>query len=486
MSNDDGNPSLAITSALYTGMDVNKIRHSCDSEDVRQGDDNAAKLLADSSSLVQAHGVSDPIFAPVRKLPVEILGKIFIECIPSLELESPFFFDDGMHPQQVRARLGHVCRVWKTVLHNEPGVWATLFLDNSLLPLEIISLWIKRSRSHPLDVSLQIKHWSGSSERDAVVKMLHGELSRIRSFAVDFTDYYDMSLLFPPYLLTEAPVIQNLTLQCCIFVPSGRLGWIHCPQLCTLTLRNCGGAVESLISKPMQNLRVLTIIKSRGDTMLYIKLLQALPNLVSLTWSDSGRSLNNEILRVALPFLESLTFQRCRWEVMTHLLRYLDIPSLEQLMLEDCGSVDNHQGSLNMVLDVICGDGGVQLRHLILDDSSLRGENFHAMWHHLKHLETLVIRDPHDVSGDELLITLSPPNRDFTFVCPELKTLELSYTMISTGALVDFVQRRVKSDLGDPAPGLVTCLTLLDMWVDKEVSERLAKTHSLSVHLPTH
>ena len=329
-------------------------------------------------------------------------------------------------------------------------------------------------------------NWRDGSERDAVAKMLHGELSRIRSFAVDFTDYCDISLLFPLYLLTEAPVMQSLTLQCCTFAPNGRLGWIHYPQLRTLSLRDCGGAVESLSSKPMQNMRVLTIINHRGDTMLYIKLLQALPNLVSLTWSDSRRPLNNEIPRVALPFLESLTFRRCRWEKTTHLLRYLDIPSLEKLMLVDCGSVGNHQGSLNMVLDVICGDGAVQLRHLILDDSSLGGANFHTMWHHLRHLETLVIKDPHDVSGDELLITLSPPNCDFTFVCPELKTLELSYMMISTDALVDFVQRRVKSDLGDPAPGLVTCLTLLNMCVDKETSAQLAKTHSLSVRLPTH
>ena len=68
---------------------------------------------------------------------------------------------------------------------------------------------------------------------------------------------------------------------------------------------------------------------------------------------------------------------------------------------------------------------------------------------------------------------------------------------ISTGALVDFVQRRVKSDLGGPTPGLVTCLKLSNMWevdmdgwfknvkvwVDEEVSAQLAETHGSSVHL---
>ena len=33
--------------------------------------------------------------------------------------------------------------------------------------------------------------------------------------------------------------MQSLTLQCWEFSLEGRLGWIHCPQLRTLTLRNC-------------------------------------------------------------------------------------------------------------------------------------------------------------------------------------------------------------------------------------------------------
>ena len=97
---EEDNITLAVTSVLYAGMDVNKIRHSCDSEDVRQGDDNAAQLLADSS-LVQSHAAFDPIFAPIQKLPPELLANIFIECIPSLELETQYI--NGMYPQQVRA-----------------------------------------------------------------------------------------------------------------------------------------------------------------------------------------------------------------------------------------------------------------------------------------------------------------------------------------------------------------------------------------------
>ena len=129
----------------------------------------------------------------------------------------------------------------------------------------------------------------------------------------------------------------------------------------------------------MQNLRVLTIINSRGDTMLYIKLLQALPNLVSLTWSNSVLSLHDKIPRVALSSLKSLAFGNCQWEITTRLLRHLDVPSLEHLEFGAFNRFDVHQGSLNMVLAVICGYGVVQLRRLTLGDGALRGANLHAM-----------------------------------------------------------------------------------------------------------
>ena len=100
----------------------------------------------------------------------------------------------------------------------------------------------------------------------AVVKMLHRELWRIRSFfAGYFLNYCDISPLFPHNLSAEAPMMQSLMLQSLKVSPEGRLGYIHCPQLRTLTLQNCDKAVVSLISKPMQNLCVLTIFTYRGD-----------------------------------------------------------------------------------------------------------------------------------------------------------------------------------------------------------------------------
>ena len=56
---------------MSTKSDIVAIRRTLDKETTM------LLRVADSSSLVQAHEVSDPIFAPVRKFPPEMLAKIF-------------------------------------------------------------------------------------------------------------------------------------------------------------------------------------------------------------------------------------------------------------------------------------------------------------------------------------------------------------------------------------------------------------------------
>ena len=82
-----------------------------------------------------------------------------------------------------------------------------------------------------------------------------------------------------------------------------------------------------------------------------------------------------------------------------------------------------------------------------------------ALLDHLNHLESLTIDGVNHV--DKLLIVLSPHNPGSSTPCPHLETIDMSRNLyLKRDVLVDFVQQRVKSDLDDPAPGLVTCLKL--------------------------
>ncbi|KAF8577401.1 hypothetical protein K439DRAFT_1251561, partial [Ramaria rubella] len=79
--------------------------------------------------------VSEALLAPIRKLPHEILGKIFNLCIPPLPLADMEVQDDQGHPHHVRCDLLRVCRRWKQVMDETPEVWSTIESDP---PMEVL------------------------------------------------------------------------------------------------------------------------------------------------------------------------------------------------------------------------------------------------------------------------------------------------------------------------------------------------------------
>ena len=430
-------------------------------------------MLTSMSTLVKS---GDPTFAPVRKLVPELLAEIFILCIsepvkrPGHE---PPEFEYGMDLQAARGQLARVCRWWNAVLNDDPRVWATVTL-NACWPItpEIVTLWIKRSKSHPLDVYIKV---SDRSYMDPMVAVLHAQLWRIRSLVwKDYCYPRHLPMLFPPSVSTYAPMMQNLCLQSYMSEWTASLGDIHCPDLRTLIIEFCDEAVKSLINKPMPSVRHLQLI-SGGPARLCIELLDGLPNLVSMKWMQKyDRDLGAPNSRVVLQSLKSLTLV----DIIPQSLEYFCAPSLESLNL------DGNATEAMQVLEIIRQDWNVTLRHLTITGKVPGKTAIHAMLPHLTHLETLIVHSYREHnSADELLMALSPHNHDFTLACPQLTTMEINRGRVSTSALVDFVWRRVKPDLDDPGPGLMTSLKLSSIPVDQDVCEQLVKTHGSSVHI---
>ena len=66
----------------------------------------------------------------------------------------------------------------------------------------------------------------------------------------------------------------------------------------------------------------------------YLRLLEALPNLVSLSLNISGYCAPVELPRVVLQSLKSLTLETCCKGMMISILKFLHVPSLEHLALD--------------------------------------------------------------------------------------------------------------------------------------------------------
>ena len=481
-------PRLAVTSATddagITAVQECNIQRP--EASVRQNRDDIG-MAYDNTLLCKAHAVAYQTFAPVQKVPVEILAEIFIQCIPPLVIQGGM---DGLYPpygfgeelQQARSCIGQVCSRWNTILNREPRAWATLSIDELHPPPEIVHLWIKKSKSYPLDVTISRSY--PQDNREAILKLLHQELWRIKvligDFWQDLVGTWPVRALFPVNVPTVAPMMEELTL---LHDASNGMGRIHCPQVQTLGLRLTDDSVKALVDKPMLNVERVVVLCPTSPIIWHFKLLEAMPNLVFMSWNLLGVANDTELpaVPVVLQHLSSIGIASYYHHSATAFLESLDIPSLEYLDLAHYFESDIDH--LDEALDALSENGTLRLRHLVLQNTSPMEENVNSVLNHLMHLETLKLT-VQNRSVDAMLIALSPHNRDFSSACPKLETVELSFVNVSAGALVAFVERRVQSDEEEEAPGLVSCLKLSGIQcMDEEPCSRLTETHSLSIHL---
>lgn len=122
-----------------------------------------AKILQEHRSLI----------APIRRLPVEVLSKVFL-CG---DLAS---FDESKGPLLFAV----VCNRWRSVAISTQALWSSIDFEVKYLipPLKIIHLWLARSGSHPLNI-LWPNPYNGhddSAARQAVFVALLSHQSRWR------------------------------------------------------------------------------------------------------------------------------------------------------------------------------------------------------------------------------------------------------------------------------------------------------------------
>jgi hypothetical protein len=93
------------------------------------------------------------LLAPVRKLPVEILSRIFTLCLPDQE------YNDGGYTLRKSVMLpGQICRPWRDIAHSSPMLWSSIslavtwYLKPELMLLAMI--WLRRSAGCPLSLRI--------------------------------------------------------------------------------------------------------------------------------------------------------------------------------------------------------------------------------------------------------------------------------------------------------------------------------------------
>ncbi|KAK7052292.1 F-box domain-containing protein [Favolaschia claudopus] len=258
--------------------------------------------------------VSDAIIYPVLSLPPEIISEIFLRCLPSASYAES-------SPEDAPLLLTQICRQWRQVALQTPGLWTSLRFVDGQKSVELVSLWFSRSGDLPLDLNLNC---SDELRAGALVQASMSVACRWRDveFSLPLTSVAQLDLR--AYSL---PNLRTFTLD---DLSSG-LGRIDISATVTLPPAPSLRSVHLLTlpnvkaDVPWAQLTTLNLyrIALRGG----LSILANCTNLVDLKITTSGEP--SPPSTIDLLTLNSLTSLTCDFE--TSILEHLTLPHLLHL-----------------------------------------------------------------------------------------------------------------------------------------------------------
>ncbi|KAJ6478076.1 hypothetical protein C8R47DRAFT_640893 [Mycena vitilis] len=216
----------------------------------------------------------DAVKYPVLTLPTEIVSEIFLHFLPVYPLCPPLV---GIFSPTI---LTYICRHWRDIALSTPTLWRAIafsgdtksrdrsdFDKNLARELQISDIWLRRSRHHPLSISLTSYRWPRSEIYAAIVPhRARWEHIKFRTAPsnlppivgpIPLLRHLDLSvnpsILHRPVEIADAPELRTVVLSDFaswnIALPWAQLtgltlNWVHpgiyLPILCqTSNLRQC-------------------------------------------------------------------------------------------------------------------------------------------------------------------------------------------------------------------------------------------------------
>jgi len=136
-------------------------------ETIRKLNEEITRLQAQRDELQQFVDGHHALAAPFRRLPSDIWGEIFVHCLPTNKLNVAV-----CTVKEAPLLLTTVCRQWREITLNTPRLWSSVHISASNPPpsmtvnqillqrqaaiLQGIKLWLERSGSRPLTLSIQV------------------------------------------------------------------------------------------------------------------------------------------------------------------------------------------------------------------------------------------------------------------------------------------------------------------------------------------
>ncbi|KAF8577340.1 hypothetical protein K439DRAFT_1418309 [Ramaria rubella] len=419
---------LAVAGYLPTASEYSDIRMGAEEqhrelasldEEIAILENRLTHLRAYRIKLWRSCTSSAGLMAPVRKLPREILGDIFVMLLPSISWQEVgtrnHWFFRYKNPYNTHSTIQSICRHWSAVLSETPRMWSTIIIRGPLQIAQIEQVF-HRSKSCPLDFYVGEIAWDKLKMIKFIVER-HAASKRLLCVEPS------MGQFFEHHTTLELPNLQYLSFH--RMLPPTRI--IHAPNLSSLRIRR-----ESCYPRTVSELDVL----------------KHFPNLQFLDWQDYNIdhiAPHNHLQmdKLHLSFLEVFKITVPYSLLAQGILHRLCAPTLKSFTLGLTGPFRVQTGT--PALHLLLGKKVLQLCNLSLCDIRYEEDyEFGSFLNHFPSLTTLCltrckissiffpsfIQDPvlHKSSG------------------LRLKTLHLRFTTLSASNLAKFIRSHALPD----------------------------------------
>ncbi|KAF8576446.1 hypothetical protein K439DRAFT_661667 [Ramaria rubella] len=356
---------------------------------------------------------AEALMAPIRRLPDEILSKIFILLIPEVSLgRDQHVFNYHTHPHDVRLTLVTVCRHWAVVMDATPEAWSTIILNSRTFNEEQLALLLNKSR--PWNIEVFVEGASGRCRRGFIpewtleryhtaMALIGSHMSRLRAFCGirirPLNGYFPLD-----HTWARAQNLRHLTLLSAESLPNFKL--MDAPNLYSLSLGSNHRFLKYFPHSSRKSLRQLHL-SFPGPFVAFLDVcvmfLVTCPNLEDLLWEAMGlgwgRSAETIIQEIMGPGQQVPMYSLKRFRFVPgnlgnlnslQLFMQFQMPRLESLELVQQTSMQLE--ALNSALS----NGLSNLRELSLDTMTLVGSqsgNHGVGKRHISNLIRLTLSD---------------------------------------------------------------------------------------------
>lgn len=421
--------------------------------------DSRIRSLADQKTLVESQLASAvALQCPVRRLPREVLARVFILGVRDLDDDDPLFLS--------RATLA--CRHWRDVALDTPELWARIVVDHHN-GLGCATRRLQRSKGVPLDISIDfsprtpVRH-DVSLEVGRAIDLLRSETHRWRTFRLR-VPHRAPALAALARCTARAPLLEHFSVHVHMSFADTACVEDHTlaplfqgvtPRLRYVDLVSapvqCG---ESLLLRGLHTLRLVDLRDAYAPSVSQLLcVLRACPQLEELSlrnMDDVDAGLLKSDDKAVLPCLRNLTVSFCGVARVCALLECVIFPAVEHV---EFAHLDNISPALGVLSRQAQRGALCALRTLRLDNCLFSELKLVRLLRRLPGLTTLELVDCDDVSAN-LLRGLSAPPPAQAWILPALAELVLDGCAgIEWEALRELVEQRGLALLSADIPPL--------------------------------